>query len=142
MGTMQEWESLGRPMGSFEAWVNAGSPMTPTADSGIKDTRDGASRAPATYEEELAFVEGGGKATGNYGIWGPMTPEQRAENTQLEVRRRRNILTNQGMEPLPADVADIVLRDSSGRIKKARSATTQNALGAAFDSKASLFGAR
>lgn len=81
-----------------------------------------------TWEERLAAGEFAG---------------DEANQTQLEVRRRRNLLTDyHDMKDLPPDVADIVLRDSSGKVRKARSATTQSALGAAFDSKASLFGER
>lgn len=84
--------------------------------------------SPASFEQRLA----GGEFAGN-----------EAEATQLEVRRRRNLLTDyHDMKDLPPDVADIVLRDASGKVRKARASSTQSALGATFNAKSPLFGER
>lgn len=94
-------------------------PQQRNADGGV---------SPASFEDRLAA----GEFSGN-----------EANATQLEARRRRNLLTqNHDMKALPPDVADLVNRDSSGKVRRARSSTTQSALGAAFNVKSSMFGER
>ncbi len=148
--TEEQWRAAGSPGGDYAAWLTsigygadgqpvAGPPASEplyNADGSSKNGKVGAQQtnadggvSPQSFEDRLAAGEFG--------------EGMDAEATQLEVRRRRRLLEdNNGMKPLPPDVADIVLRDSSGKVRKARSASTQSALGAAFDSKAPLFGER
>lgn len=139
--TEEQWVAAGSPGGDYAAWLKSigygpdGNPVASAAteskpgDTGgfTADPRASGDRSPMSFEQRLAGGEFSDPATA----------------IQLEVRRRRNLLTdNHGMKDLPPDVADLVLRDASGKVRKARSSTTQSALGAAFDSKASLFGER
>lgn len=131
-----EWERLGRPGGDFSAWQKQQPGYGTTQVSGPTDPNYKPSSTPGapsaiTSTSPVDFDQRykAGEFAGN-----------EAMATQLEVRRRRNMLYRDGMQDLPADVADIVLRDATGRVRKARSSQTMSALGAAFNSKDSLFG--
>lgn len=148
--TEEQWAAAGSPGGNYAEWLKSigydasGNPVgssTPPAESLYNP--DGSSKngkvaapkrnptgstSPQTWEERLAAGEFEGNEAGA---------------TELEVRRRRQLLTdNHDMKDLPPDVADILQRDYGGKVRKARQSTTQSALGAAFDSKSSLFGDR
>ena len=139
--TEEQWVAAGSPGGDYAAWLKSigygpdGNPVASAApeskpgDTGgfTADPRSSGDRSPMSFEQRLAGGEFNNAATA----------------IQLEVRRRRNLLTDyHDMKDLPPDVADIVLRDPSGRVKKARASSTQSALGATFNAKSPLFGER
>lgn len=143
--TEEQWVAAGSPGGNYAAWLKSigygpdGNPVASTAPAESLYNPDGSAKngssqptrnadgsiAPQSFEQRL----GAGEFAGN-----------EAMATQLEVRRRRNLLTD--MQDLPPDVADIVLRDASGKVRKARAGSTQSALGATFNAKSPLFGER
>lgn len=137
-----EWERLGRPGGDFTAWqtaqrggaatqVNgpgsAGDPNAPPPSTTVQPPSATGSVSPATFEQRLAA----GEFAGN-----------EAKATQLEVERRRKLIAtnaggsggaNGGFDVLPPDIADLVLKDGKGRVRKARGGSTRSALGQAFN---------
>lgn len=91
-------------------------------DRGGLPVRDPDDRSPASFEERLAYGEFEG---------------EEGRSIELEARRRRKIF---GQDALPADVADVVSRDASGRVRAARSSTTLGSLGQSFSPRDSMFG--
>lgn len=101
--------------------------------------------SPATFDEQLAYDRAHGSSvdprTGgtNYGI-NLGVPGGYEASIQREVARRRNLIANNGgFTQLPADTADLYVRDAAtGAIRKARRGSTQGSLLGGFDPTAAL----
>jgi hypothetical protein len=150
------WVRAGKPGGDFSAWqrvqpgygttqvAGPGSTPDPNAGnvSGPQNGQNGPASgsgplagggvSPATFDQRLAA----GEFAGNEG-----------KATQLEVERRRRLIAtnvngsggaNGGFDTLPPDIADLVLKDASGRVRKARGGSTRSALGQAFNPAAPI----
>ena len=121
---------------------------------------------PATFEEQLAYdlqhgtkkeadevllgyddkgnpVYGPNPYAGqsNYGI-DASSPESIGRSIELEVQRRRRLIagdSGQGFQPLPPDIADMVVRDSAtGMVRRTRAGSTRSAILGAFSPTAPL----
>lgn len=87
----------------------------------------------------------------------PITPEQQAQyeldngqidqaeyqrRIELEVQRRRRLIagdSGQGFQPLPPDIADMVVRDgATGMVRRTRAGSTRSAILGAFSPTAPL----